>query len=269
MREVRTALINHLEEAQTLLQRTLAEVNLDDLAPNDLGEESDENKERFALYSEGLCLLKAGIHIAAVQRANGQNNVHSFGVHARILIECAAEVALLAHAAVEGTPEMLYRLLDLQEYDSRELLRRITRGQISRQEIEESITRAREGIGLFDGRQPKKRTIADRISILTQGNAWYDYLSRRFCDSKLAALRESPGQGGVLPAPEQQFDVAFAVLLNCALTYVCQMLVAYGVIRISMGDGRQLFDEASALFDKTRQTAAPVRSWPQETEGDD
>ena len=261
MHEILTALINHLEEAQGLLQRTLAEINLDDLAPNDLGEVSDENLERFALYSEGLCLLKARIHIAAVQRANEQNNVHSLGVHARVLIECAAEVALLAHAAVDDTPEMLNRVLNLQEYDSRELLRRITRGQISGQEIEESITRAREGIGLFDGKQPKKRTIAYRISILTQGNVWYDYLSRRFCDSSVAALRESPGRGGVLPAPERQFDVAFAVILNCALTYVCQMLLAYGVIRIKMGDGSQLFDDASALFARIRQTAAPVRSW--------
>ena len=256
-------------ETQKLLQRTLAEVNLEELAPGDLGEVSDENLERFSLYSHGLCLLKAGIHIAAILRANEQNNVHSLGVHARVLIECAAEVALLAHAAVDDTQETLDRVLNLQEYDSHQLLRRITKGEISRQELEASTTRAREGIGLFDGKQPKRRTIADRVSILTQGKMWYDYLSRDFCDGTADSLRRSPGRGGVLPAPESQFDLAFAVILNCALTYACQMLLAYGVIRIQTGDGSQLFDEALALSERTRETAAPVRSWPQETREDD
>ena len=269
MREVRTALIDHCEEAQRLLQQTLAEVNHDEFWASDFEEVSDEALERFALRFEGLCLQKAGIHIAAVLRANEQNNVHALGVHARILIECAAEIALVGHAAVEGTPEMLNRVLNLQEFDTHQLLRRITRGQVSREELEASTTRAREGIGLFDGKQPKGRTIADRVSILTQGKVWYDYLTRGFCDSPVDALRKPPGLGGVLPSPEWQFDLAFAVILNCALTYVCQMLLAYGVIRINTGSGSQLFDDASALLDRTRVTAARVRSWPQEMKEDD
>ena len=260
LRDVRTALIDHFEEAQRLLQRTLAEVDYGEFWAGDFQDASDEAPERFALFIHGLCLQKAGIHIAAVLRANEQNNVHTLGVHARILIECAAELSLVGHAAVEGTPEMLNRVLNLQELDSHQLLRRITMGQISRQELEASTTRAREGIGLFDGRQPKKRTIADRVSILTQGKVWYDYLSRGFCDSSVDSLRKPPGLGGILPAPERQFDLAFAVILNCALTYVCQMLLAYGVVRINTVGGSQLFDDASALFDRTRMTAAPVRS---------
>ncbi|MCY4112591.1 MAG: hypothetical protein OXG33_01460 [Chloroflexi bacterium] len=269
MREIRTALINHFEEAPTLLQETLAEVNNDEIFPGDLGQASDEELGRSALYVESHCLLKAGIHIAAVFRANEQNNVHSLGVRARVLIECAAELMLMGHSAVEGTPEMLNRILNLQEFDWQQLMRRITVGQISRQELEASTTRAREGIGLFDGKQPKKRTIADRVSALTQGKMWYDYLSCCFCDGKVDPLRMSPGSGGVLPAPQWQTDLAFAVILNCALTYVCQMLLAYGVIRMKIGESSQLFDEASALFDRTRETAAPVRSWLKEMSGDD
>ena len=268
MHKIRIALIDHFEEAQRLLQRTLAEVNYDEFWASDFEDASDEAAARFALCLEGLCLQKAGIHIAAVLRANEQNNVHAVGVHARVLIECAAEVALLAHAAVEGTPEMLNRVLNLQEFDAHQLLRRITRGQVSREELEASTTRARENIGMFDGKQPKGRTITDRVSILTQGKMWYDYLSRDFCDSTVDALRSPPGRGGVLPAPEWQFDLAFAVVLNCALTYVCQMLLAYGVIRINTRGGSQLFEDASTLFDRTRETAAPVRSWPHEMRED-
>ena len=269
MRKVRTALIDHFEEAQRLLQRAIAEVNYDDFWASDFEETSDEALERFAPCYQGLCLQKAGIHIAAVLRANEQNNVHALGVHARILIECAAEVALVGHAAVEGTPKTLERVLNAQEFDTHQLLRRITRGQVSRGELEASTTRAREGIGLFDGKQPKGVTIADRVSILTQGKVWYDYLSRGFCDSTVDALRKSPGLGGVLPAPSWQFDLAFAVILNCALTYACQMLLAFGAIRINTGGGSQIFDDASALFDSVRETAAPVRSWPQEMKQDD
>ena len=269
LREVRTALINHFEEAQRLLQSALAEVNYAEFWASDFKGLSDEAQERFTLCEKGLCLQKAGIHIAAVLRANEQNNVHALGVHARILIECAAELVLAGHLAVEGTPGMLNRVLNLLELDSHQLLRRMTKGQISREELEANTTRAREAIGLFDGKQPKGRTIADRVSILGHGKMWYDYLSRAYCDSTVDALRRAPGLGGVLPAPERQFDVAFAVILNCALTYVCQMLLGYGVIRINTGGSSQFFDEASALFERVRETAAPVRSWPQEMKGDD
>lgn len=269
MREVRTALVDRLQEVQGLLQRTLAEVDFDEFSSDDLGQVGDEDAGRFVVYFEGLGLQKAGIHIAAVLRANEQNNVHSLGVHARVLIECAAEVALTGHVAVDRTPRALERVLNAKEFDTHQLLRRITRGQISSEELEASTTRAREGIGLFDGKQPRGTTIADRVSVLTEGKVWYDYLSRGFCDSGVDALRKSPGSGGVLPAPEWQFDLAFAVILNCAITYVCQMLLVYGVLRLQTGAGSELFDAASSLFDRVRESAAPVRSWHRGMRDDD
>lgn len=266
MRDVRTTLIGHFEEAQGLLQEALAEVDFDEFATSDLEEGSNVDARRLVLYVRGLCLLKAGIHIAAVLRANGQNNVHSLGVHARVLIECAAEVSLMGHVAVEGTPAALERALNAQEFDAHQLLRRVTRGQVSREELEASTTRAREGIGLFDGKQPSRTTIAERVAVLTEGKLWYDYLSRSFCDSTVDAMRKSPGSGGVLPAPERQFDLAFAVILNCTLTYVCQMLLAHGAITTNAGGGSQLLDAALTLFERVRETATPVRSWMQEME---
>ena len=269
MRDLREALVDHLQEAQGLLRRTLADVDFDEFSSKDPGELSKEEAGRGVLYIQGLSLLKARIHIAAVLRANEQNNVHSLGVHARVLIECAAEVAVTGHLAVERTPKALERVLNAQELDTHQLLRRITRGQISREELEASTTRAREGIGLFDGKQPRRTTIADRVSVLTEGKMWYDYLSRGFCDSGVDALRKSPGSGGILPAPEWQFDLAFTVILNCTITYVCQMLLAYGALRIRTGAGSELFDAASSLFDRARATAAPVRSWHRGTRDDD
>ena len=163
-------------EAQLLLQRCLAEVNMDEFLLNAPEEASDNDRRLYSLYFYGLCLRKAGIHIAAVFRANEQNNVPSLGTHARVLIECAAEVVSMGHVAAEGGQETLERVLNAQEYDSHQLLRRITRGKISKEELEANTTRAREAIGLFDGKQPKRMTIADRVSVLPEGKAWYDYL---------------------------------------------------------------------------------------------
>ncbi|MDE2754136.1 MAG: hypothetical protein OXI83_16315 [Gemmatimonadota bacterium] len=261
---LRTSLIGHCGEAQELLQRALDDVDFDESWPSGQAKMSDDELRRFVLCAYGLSVRKAGVHMAAVRLANEQNNVASLGVHARVLIECAAELVAVAHAYVDGTPKALDRILNLTEFDTNRLLRRITRGEISREELEAGITRAREAIGLFDGRQPKGTTITDRVSILTQGKGWYDYLSRHFCDSDVESLGKSPGQGGVVPAPELQFDLAVAVILNGTLTYVCQMLIAYGAIRIKSGSGSQLFDDAVALFDRVRETAAPIRSGPSE-----
>ena len=226
VRELRTSLVGHCREAQGLLQRALDDVDFNESWPDGQAELIDDELRRFVLCAYGLSIRKAGIHMAAVRLANEQNNVPSLGVHARVLIECAAELASVAHAYVEGTPKALDRILNLTEFDTNRLLRRITRGEISREELEAGTTRAREAIGLFDGKQPRGTTIADRVSILTQGKGWYDYLSRHFCDSDVESLGRSPGEGGVLPAPELQFDLAVAVILNCTLTYVCQMLIA-------------------------------------------
>lgn len=277
MRELRTALVGHLMEAQQLLQQCLADIDLDAFLANASEEVSDNDRRLYSLNAYGLCLQKAGIHIAAVFRANEQNNVSSLGVHARVLIECAAEVVSMGHVAAMREHGAFQRVLNAQEYDSHQLLRRITRGKISKEELEANTTRARESIGLFDGKQPKKITLADRVSVLTQGNMWYDYLADCFCGSDVDALRRSPVEGGVLPAPDWHFDLAFAVILNCSLTYVCQMLLGYGAIRISLEGDSQLFDHATALFDRVRETAAPIRTWHHatkdgssaQTDGDD
>lgn len=264
VRGLRTSLVGHCQEAQGLLQQALADVDFDESWPDGQADLSDDELRRFILCAHALSLRKAGVHMAVVLGASEQNNVPSLGVHARVLIECAAELVSVAHAYVEGTPKALDRILNLTELDTHRLLRRITRGEISREELQASTTRAREAIGLFDGKQPKGTTIADRVSILTDGKGWYDYLSRHFCDSDLDSLGKSPGHGGVLPAPELEFDLAVAVILNCTLTYVCQMLIAYGVISIKSGSGSQLLDDAVVLFDRVRETAAPIRSRPSE-----
>ena len=259
--EIRTAFLGHLVEARKLVQHSHSFFEFDGMSRGELWDGSDEGARRFALHFNGLCLVKSGIHLAMAQLAIEQNNIHSLGVHARVLIECAAELGSVSQLAVEGSPRVLQRVLNAQEFDAQQLLRRITRGQISQEELEASTRKARQGIGLFDDKQPKAITIADRVSVLTEGKYWYDYLSQCFCDPNIEALKRLPGEGGVLPAPQWQFDVAFAVVLNCALLYVGQMVLGYGAVEINLGYGSQRFDDALVFIERTRETAAPVRAW--------
>ena len=255
--EMRTVLARHLEEAQELLQRSLSDIDLDGfladlpkvVTPDDVD----------ARYPYGLIMRKMGFHILAILLANRQNNVHSAGVQARVIVECAAEIVPLGNVACEGTSGALERVLNVQEYEGNYFLLRMSRGSITKEELESHVTAAREAIGLFDGKQPTKVSLTDRVAVLTQGKQWYAYLSDGFCHTDADRLREVPGLGGALPAPETQFDVALITIMNCAVTYICQSLMAYGIIRITAGDGSQYFDDALALFGRVRESTAPFR----------
>ncbi len=170
----------------------------------------------------------------------------------------------MGNNAVEQTPEALDYVLNNQEYDANYWLLRLSRGSISREGLAAMVTEAREGIGLFDGKQPTKVSLTDRVSLLAEGKIWYSYLNDSFCHTKPDRLRGVPGLGGVLPTPELHLDLAFTFTLNIALHYTCQALMSYGAIKIKIGGGSQLFDNAFALFETVRDTAAPFRELKKE-----
>ena len=255
--EIRKALVNHLKEAHELLQGSLSDIDLVGFLANFPEVVTPDDAD--PRYSYGLIVRKIGFHIAAILLANQQNNVHSAGVHARVLMGCAAEIVPLGAVAAEGTSEALERVLKLQEYDATYLLSQMSRGQIPMEDVRETVKKVREAIGLPYGKLPTGVFLTDRAASLTQGRGWYTYLSDNFCHTKADRLKEVPALGGVLPAPETQLDAAFIIILNCALTYICQSLVSYGGIRISVGDSSKYFDDALVLSDRVRETAAPFR----------
>jgi len=254
---MRKALVNHLKEAQELLQRSLNDIDLVGFLANFPEVVAPDDAD--PRYSYGLIVRKIGFHISAILLANQQNNVHSAGVHARVLMGCAAEIVPLGDLAAEGTSEALEGVLKLQEYDATYLLSQMSRGQITKEDVRETVTKAREAIGLPYGKQPTGVFPTDRAASLTEGKGWYAYLSDNFCHTKADRLKGVPALGGVLPSPETQVDAAFIIILNCALTYICQSLVSYGGIRISVGDSGKYFEDALALIERVRETTAPFR----------
>ncbi|MCY4364617.1 MAG: hypothetical protein OXE17_00085 [Chloroflexi bacterium] len=267
-KDSRVAFIDLLVEAQEILHTNLGEVNLD-RPVLDYPEEATDGEilaATFQLWS--LVPRKIGFHIASAILANAHNNIHSLGVHTKVLMECAAEMMSIARNAVEKTPEAFRYITNNLEYDTVYWMRRLSKGGISQEELTASLARAREGTGPSDGKQPTKVRLVDRVSVLTQGRIWYPYLNDSFCHTKPDRLRVMPGMGGILPAPELQFDIAFVFVLNIALHYTCQALTSYGAIKILPGGGSQLFDDAIALSEKVRQMAAPFRELQNEVSGE-
>ena len=257
--EVRAALVSQLADAQELINQSLSDVDFGRLWPEP-SEELDYDVARdSARFSNGLLLRKIGFHIVALLQANEQNNVTSLGVHARVIIECAAELMLIGRAAAEEDSEAYMRSLNNLEYAANSWLWKVSRGTVTKAELEAKTIRMREHIGIFDGKQPTKVYISDRVSELAGGRGWYKYLSDCFCHPTPDKLRNAPGLGGVLPAPAFQYDLATTEVLGCALTYACQSLLAYGVIRIKVGDGSQCFDDAIALSNRMEETATLSR----------
>ena len=255
--EMRTALAKHFVEAQELLQRSLSDIDLDGFLAD--FPEAIKSDDADARYQYGLIMRKMGFHIAAMLLASQQNNVHSAGVHARVLVECAADIVPMGNAAGKGISEEFERILNAQEYVANHFLLRMSRGRITREELEANVTRTREAIGLFDGKQPTKVSLTDRVAVLTEGKQWYAYLSESFCHTNAVRLRDVPSLGGILPTSATQQHVALIIIMNCAITYIGQSLMAYGIIRIAEGDDNQYFDDALALVEKARETTAPFR----------
>ena len=259
LKDIRAALAGHLVEAQQLLQQNLNEIDMSKPLFDFPEEPSDEDILTDTLRFYSLVMRKEGFHVAAVLRANEQGNLHSLGVQTKVLIECAAEITSASRTVVEKTPKALDFLANSLEYDHNYWLLRMTRGGISKEDLKASITKAREGVGRFDGKQPRKVNLSERVSILTQGRMYWDHLNDSFCHTTPDRLRMTPGLGGVMPAPEIQFDLAFADIMNSAQHYGCWSLVAYGALKINRGTS-QLFDDALALSQRAREAAAPLRA---------
>ena len=255
--EMRTALVKHLVEAQELLQQSLSDIDLDGFLAD--FSESIKRNDADARYQYGLIMRKMGFHIAAMLLANQQNNVHSAGVHGRVIMECAADIVPIGNAAGQGISGEFKRILNVHEYDSNDFLLRVSRGRITKEELEANVARTREAIGLFDGKRPTKVSLTDRVAVLSEGKYWYAYLGDNFCHTDAVRLRDVPSSGGILPAPATQLHVALIIIMNCAITYIGQSLMAYGIISITEGYGSRYFDDALALLDRAKETTAAFR----------
>lgn len=253
---VRMALGRHLEEAQILLQQSLRDLDLNAYVSSVLNG-IDPAGVFDSRHQYGIIVRKLGFHIDALRLANRQRNVHSAGVHARVLLECAGEIVPTHPVGDENRSEALERMANSHDYFGNDFLRRMSRGSIPKAQLEARVTKGREFLGLYDGKQPTKVTWTDRVAVLKDGRTWYDYLGDCFCHTSIDKLRKAPGLGGILPSSAAQLEFALVAIMHCAIHYVCLSLMSFGRIRAIEGGSNRYFDCAEALFWRARWTATP------------
>ena len=256
---VRTALAKHLEEARVLLRQSLSDLDLNGYVSGILNGVDLDNAfpGTGSSHQYGLFMRKIELHIDALLLANRQRNVHSAGVHTRVLLECAGDIVPTHPVGDESESDALERVVNADDYFVNAFLWKVTKGGVTKAELEARVTRGREAIGLFDGKQPTKVTWTDRVAVLKDGRTWYAYLSECFCHTSIDNLKKAPCQGGILPSSAAQLELALAFIMHCAITYICRSLAAFGAIRIGEGGSSRYFDCAEALFWRARWTATP------------
>ena len=252
MQELRTALAVLLEDAEDLLWSYIEDAGLQEYFTDASGITTPEgySGDRHLSVYCGLCLQKAEVHVAAVLRANESGNYHSMGAHARVIIECAAEVVAMAHAC-DGVPKALDRVEENHEHDLQWLWLRMVGGWVSPKETRAATTTALE---------------ATRITCVLYGGAFgVVALYRTFkshCKATRIHLRDHHTRG-MLPAPEWEVDCCRALILDCALSMVCQMLIGYGCVTMNADDDL-LFNKAVEFSNKKEEVLTPLRpeGWP-------
>lgn len=208
-----------------------------------------------AIRTTGALLLrKARIHTVAVLRANERSNLHSLAVQMRPVLECAGQVVFLFQNTIiapdllmsrERAADMVGSRLNSDHFHT---LRRLTKGQISPEELREVEAEAQEAAALAVGattpkRRKKRRfTQADKVAPLPKGREWYNYLGVHFGHGRAADWRGLSWRGGVISMDRVQDEFAFLSLMNYLVTQVALMNAAAALCPVA-GDTDDLWGD--------------------------
>ena len=250
-------MVEYLRECHGTIASLLAEADFDDAFPFVFGHPGVDNAEVQVRNELALLLRKVQMHLTAVIRANRSDNLHSVAVHARVILECAAQVQFKAHAAHEGL-NALKRVLNAGEYDFRDAMLRMSRGSVDEDELQEMIIDAREGIGNHETTRPRRVTINDRIAYLSSGREWYAHLSNCFCGGQTGSLSGLSMFGGVMSSGTAADRLAIAVLLDYLAGQTILMLVSYGFLLIAANGDQQPFED---MLELSQRKSAETEAW--------
>ena len=163
--DYRRTMAMYLVESFRAIQQLLSEADFGESVPHVFGQPTDENVAVSVRNECGLLIRKAQMHVNAALRADKSNNLHSLGVHMRVVLECVAQVVSKAQAAHDGTPKALARILNASEKDFRYAMFSPGRGRVGKDEIQGMIIDAREKVGNHETSPPnwtKSRTFTRR-----------------------------------------------------------------------------------------------------------
>ena len=259
MTEYRNAMAGYVRESHRMIGSVLEPADFDEAFPYIFGEPTEEAGAVFFLSECGLLLRKAQLHMTACLVADKNNNLHSLGVHMRVVMECAAEVVATAQTTHEGTPKALARTVNRLERAFQVLMTTMSRGTVTPSDIQSTIERARRWAGETGSRPPKRVTVADRMVALPHGVSWYNHLSESFCHTDAERLSEISFRGGVLSVNTPVDHLAFATLLDYLGHLAIVMLFAFGFLLKATAGKSSTFDDAHELLKRKRSATAAFR----------
>ena len=254
-----------LKESVRMIQHTLAEADFGDSFPNIFGE-PDGDSVIATRNRCGLFLRKAELHLSAALRAHEDNNIHSLGVHARVIQECAANVQMAGSVVRAGTPKRLDWLINALEHDYRRTLLSLEHRNYSADEIRDKITDLRKRTGRRDDRPPTGVRITDKVAVMDGGRDWYEHLSESFGHTSENALTGLSFNGGVASRDPEVDDISFAALLDTLTCQIVSMLLDQELLVIAVGgdSDRALLDWVHDLIDRLCSAMDPF--WDQAKE---
>lgn len=255
MNAYRQTMVRYLDESHGMIQQLLSGADFEAAFPHVFGSPTKDSPEVSVRNECGLLLRKAQLHTIAVLRADANNNLHSMAVHMRVILECAAQLLFVAHAANEGPAKGLPRVLNVSEYHFQYAMSSLGQGAIGHQQIQEMIISAREGIGQHGTKPPRQVFLTDKVSVLNSGREWYEHLSECFCHSDASVLTGDSFHGGVMSITTEADELTFATFLDYLTEQVISMLLGNGFLLIAVTGETQPFDDALDLLDRKRSAA--------------
>ena len=198
-----------------------------------------------------LLLRKARIHTEAVLRANETNNLHSLAVQMRPVLECAGQVVFIFQTTIIAPDFLMSRESALAAFGDRlnadyyQTFRRITRDEISPEELRETATAAQAAAAAsFGAAKPKRQKSwslrqADKMTTLPRGREWYNYLSEHFNHASAADWRGLSWRGGVMSMDMVQDQFAFLGFMDYLVDQVARMNAAAALCPVAGEAGDQ------------------------------
>ena len=248
-----------------MIRHALSGADFEESFPDIFGE-PDGDPVTMTRNRCGLFLRKAELHLPAVLRAHEGNNIHSLGVHARVIQECVAHVQMAGSVVREETPKRLDWVMNALEYDYQYTLLSLEHRNFSIDEIRDKIAGLRKSTGRKGDRPPTVVRITDKVATMERGRDWYEHLSESFSHTPENALTALSFNGGVASRDPEVDDTSFVALLDTLTCQIVSMLLDQELLVIAVGgdSDRALLDWVHDLMDRLCSAMDPY--WDQANE---
>ena len=211
----------------------------------------------YRLYC-ALLLHKARLHMVAMLRANERNSIHSLAVQMRPILECAGQVVHIFHnLMVEPNREAGSRaVLEYANADYYQSIIGLTKGDVGHAQLLKTISEA-STMWATNVQGLRRLRQTNKVAMLRGGEAWYRFLSDRFCHGK-ADLRGPAWQGGVGPIDSRD-DFTFAGFMDYLVEQATVMNLYATLCPLDGVVAKERIEASQARLEQVRAASRSLR----------